>query len=280
MSTPFAPILITSTPSDVVRGWIGQATRSGIAAEVVPRMADALGGTLEDVHAIARGSLPHLGQLLDGDLVQRLAGSVGASPLDLAYRSVLRYDSTGVPEPIEDDEERAYLFVMSEGTSDRTDYIVEQDWDLREFNRNPVAFYDHRYGTPPVGFWRDLESGDVVLTGWFVPTPVPSHPLSLTVASLMEAGALRGASVGFKPTQVLSRASLPEEDPRYHPSGLLFRRPILTECSLTPRPANAWSTRIRAMEDATNQQPPPTQRSAAPGLPWSPSPLSSGLPWT
>lgn len=276
MDTALSPILVTCTPADVVRGWIGQASRAGLSPEVVPRMADALGGTIEDVHAIARGSLPHLGQLLDGDLVQRLAGSVGASPLDLAYRSVLRYDSTGAPEPIEDDEDKpqGYRFVMSDAQPDRADDIVEQGWDLREFIENPVAPYNHNYSAPPIGRWEDVAVEGGVLRGTLIPTPVQSYPLSLTVAALLEAGTLRTCSVGFRPSAVLARSSLPEDDPRYADRGYVYALPRLLECSPTPMPMNPRAARLRTTDAA------PVKRSVPSGLPWSPSPLSSGLPWT
>ncbi len=101
MSSNTHPIFVTSTPADVVRRWIGEATREGLQDYLVERMAESVGGTAGDVYAVARGSAPHLDQLLDPDLVQRLATSIGESPLSLAYRTVLRFDLSYM----EDDEE-------------------------------------------------------------------------------------------------------------------------------------------------------------------------------
>ena len=265
MDTAFSPILVTSTPSDVVRGWIGQASRAGRESELVARMADGLGGTLDDVHAIARGSVSHLGQLLDDELVQRLAGSVGATPLALSYRSVLRADMG------EDDEETAgrYRFVMSDALPDRADDIVDQGWDLREFEANPIAPYNHDYRSPPIGRWEGVAVEGGVLRGTLVPTPVDSYPLSLTVAALLEAGTLRTCSVGFRPTAVLARSSLAEDDPRYAERGYVYALPRLLECSPTPMPMNPRAALARSMPEQ------PVRRSVR-GLPWADD---SPAPW-
>jgi hypothetical protein len=187
-------------------------------------MAEGIDATTADVHAIARGSAAHLDQLLDVDLVQRLAGSVGQSALSLSYRTVLRYDLAGMGDMLEDeDEDRAamdedeekpmrYRFVMSDALPDRADDIVEQTWDLSEFAANPVAPYNHDYSAPPIGRWENVRATGGVLRGTLVPVAVESYPLSMTVAALLEQKVLRTVSVGFRPAAVIARASLPEED--------------------------------------------------------------------
>lgn len=293
MSNGFAPIAITTTPADVVRRWIGEATRAGYGVDLVQRMAEGIDSTTEDVHAIARGSSTHLDQLLDGEIVQRLAGSVGASPLALSYRTVLRYDLAGMGDAIDDDEERAgmdddedkrpsYRFVMSDAEPDRADDIVEQTWDLSEFRQNPVAPYNHDYSAPPIGRWENVRAVGGVLRGTLIPTPVESYPLSLTVAALLKERVLRTVSVGFRPAAVIARASLPEEDTRYATRGAVYVRPRLMEASVTPMPMNPRAALARAIA----AQPEPVARSVrAPiaGLPWS-APVDdsdrAGFPWS
>jgi hypothetical protein len=294
MSNGFAPIAIMTTPADVVRRWIGEATRAGYGLDLVQRMAEGIDSTTDDVHAIARGSAAHLDQLLDGEIVQRLAGSVGASPLALSYRTVLRYDLAGMGDMIdEDDEERAsmdddedkrqsYRFVMSDAEPDRADDIVEQTWDLSEFRQNPVAPYNHDYSAPPIGRWENVRAVGGVLRGTLIPTPVESYPLSLTVAALLEQRVLRTVSVGFRPAAVIARASLPEEDSRYSTRGAVYVRPRLMEASVTPMPMNPRAALARAIA----AQPEPVARSVrAPiaALPWS-APVDDsdrvGFPWS
>jgi phage head maturation protease len=278
----FSPIVITSTPSDVVRGWIGAATRAGYAPALVSRMAEAVDGTTEDVHAIARGSASHLDQLLDADLVQRLAGSVGASPLALSYRSVLR-----VMDGDEDtDEEQPegmtarYRFVMSDAGSDRAEDIVEQSWDMSEFRANPVAPYNHDYSAPPIGRWENVSSDGMTLRGDLIPTPVESYPLSLTVAALLAQGVLRTVSVGFRPAAVIARASLAEDDPRFASRGAVYVRPRLMECSVTPMPMNPRAALARSAgeEQVARSVIRQTQET---GLPYSPAAATAPrFPWT
>jgi hypothetical protein len=294
MSNAFAPIYVTTTPADVVRRWIGEAAREGLDGYLIERMAQGIDSTTDDVHAIARGSAPHLDQLLDGEIVQRLAGSVGASPLALSYRTVLRYDLAGMGDMIEDeDKERAdaeddednrpaYRFVMSDAEPDRADDIVEQTWDLSEFRQNPVAPYNHDYSAPPIGRWENVRAVGGVLRGTLIPTPVESYPLSLTVAALLEQRVLRTVSVGFRPAAVIARASLPEEDTRYAARGAVYVRPRLMEASVTPMPMNPRAALARAIA----VQPEPVARSVrAPiaGLPWSTTDDDSdraGFPWS
>ncbi len=291
----FTPIAITVTPSQVVRRWIGEATREGLQDYLITRMADAVGGTSDDVLAIARGSSPHLDQLLDDDLVTRLASSVGESPMALSYRTVLRYDLTGMPEALDDDEDRAgmadeddeddskpmtYRFVMSDALPDRADDIVEQTWDLQEFQANPVAPYNHDYSAPPIGRWQNVRAVGGVLRGTLVPTPVESYPLSLTVAALLEKRVLRTVSVGFRPAAVIARASLPEEDSRYATRGSVYVRPRLLEASVTPMPMNPRAALARSIDCESVAR---SIRSPSSSLPYTeakPRKAVAGLPWS
>lgn len=290
MSNGHSPIFITTTPADVVRRWIGEAARNGLDGYLVQRMAEGIGGTTSDVRAIAQASAPHLDQLLDGEIVQRLAGSVGASPLALSYRTVLRYDLAGMQEE-EEEEERAgmddddkkrpgYRFVMSDAEPDRADDIVEQTWDLSEFKQNPVAPYNHDYSAPPIGRWENVRASGGVLRGTLIPSPVESYPLSLTVAALLEQRVLRTVSVGFRPAAVIARSSLPEEDTRYATRGAVYVRPRLMEASVTPMPMNPRAALARSIQAA----PEPVARSIqVEALPWEEAaadPDLGGFPWS
>lgn len=288
MSNGHSPIYVTTTPADVVRRWIGEATRAGYGLDLVQRMAEGIGGTTGDVHAIAQASAPHLDQLLDGEIVQRLAGSVGASPLALSYRTVLRYDLAGMQEE-EEEEERAdddekrrpgYRFVMSDAEPDRADDIVEQTWNLSEFKQNPVAPYNHDYSAPPIGRWENVRASGGVLRGTLIPSPVESYPLSLTVAALLEQRVLRTVSVGFRPAAVIARSSLPEEDTRYSPRGAVYVRPRLMEASVTPMPMNPRAALARSIQAA----PEAVARSInLQAMPWGEAaadPDLGGFPWS
>ena len=244
---------IISTPADVVRGWIGDAGRIGSRAEdhIVARMAAALDGSTDDVRALAGGSLRHLGQLLSDDLVRRLAGSVGASPLALSYRTRMLPGDIAAEgmEPEEEDKPAGYRFVMSDADPDRADDIVEQGWDLAEFKSNPIAPYNHDYSGLPVGSWRNVSVVNNALRGTLMTAPVAEHPVSVVVDKYLQMGVLRTVSVGFRPKAVIARASLNEEDSRYGDRGFVYVKPRLLEASVTPMPMNPRAALSRALED-------------------------------
>jgi len=168
----------------------------------------------------------------------------------------------------------SYRFIMSDAHPDRAHDIVSQGWDLSEFSANPVAPYNHNYYDLPVGRWRNVGVGaGNALRGTLVCTPSEHYPLSMAVADMLASRTLRTVSVGFRPRSVIPRASLPEDDPLYAETGMVFVSPRLMECSVTPLPMNPRAT-MRTAEAA------PVARSVA-SLPWSTSSptLRSGLPW-
>lgn len=139
-----------------------------------------------------------------------------------------------------DEKPDEYGFVMSSAAPDRARDIVQQDWALEEFQRNPVALWAHRYDEPAVGVWRDVAVRDGALRGTLEPRPVESYPLSMTVAAQLRAGTLRTVSVGFRPGNVLWRGSSDLKGSELYDErgGLVYMAPVLMECSLTPMPMN------------------------------------------
>jgi phage head maturation protease len=156
--------------------------------------------------------------------------------LGRAFVQVARMDGEGD----DDDDKPGYGFVMSSATPDRARDIVQQDWALEEFQRNPVALWAHRYDEPAVGVWRDVAVRDGALRGTLEPRPVESYPMSVTVAAQLRAGTLRTVSVGFRPGNVLWRGSndLKGSELYDERGGMVFMAPVLMECSLTPMPMN------------------------------------------
>jgi phage head maturation protease len=140
----------------------------------------------------------------------------------------------------DDDKPDGYGFVMSSAAPDRARDIVQQDWALEEFQRNPVALWAHRYDEPAVGVWRDVAVRDGALRGTLEPRPVESYPMSVTVAAQLRAGTLRTVSVGFRPGAMMWRGSpdLKGSELYDERGGMVYMAPVLMECSLTPMPMN------------------------------------------
>lgn len=141
----------------------------------------------------------------------------------------------------DDDKRPGYGFVMSSAAPDRARDIVQQDWELAEFTRNPVALWAHQYDQPAVGVWRDVAVRDGALRGTLEPRPVESYPLSMTVDAQLRAGTLRTVSVGFRPSKMMWRGSPDLKGTDLYDErggGMVYMGPVLMECSLTPMPMN------------------------------------------
>lgn len=143
-------------------------------------------------------------------------------------------------------------FVLSTATPDRASDIVEQDWRLEEFSRNPVAPFCHDLRSPPIGTWEGVQVEAGRLMGDLRTAPIESYPLSITVDAYLRKGTLRTVSVGFMPAGVLWRGDLPKEDARASQFGLVYLTPTLHEASVVVVPMNAEAHRRQATPRPAN----------------------------
>jgi 2'-5' RNA ligase len=135
-----------------------------------------------------------------------------------------------------DDARTKFTFVASEAVEDRYGDIVEQDWDLANYQRNPVVLAFHDGGSFPVGKGRAyLQDGRLMID-----VEVDDHPLNPAgqlVAHQLRKGILNAGSVGFRSLEQVARNSLPAGDDRRAPRGMVLRRNELLEYSIVPIPA-------------------------------------------
>lgn len=240
----FARIL--STPASGLRALTAEVVRAAGCTWATARaqIADASGVSLSGLAEVERGAVVTAGDLAHfrsaAALVQRFdAGAIG-------YRA--GGEITGHVERAEGGSSTPtrYRFVMSSATPDRAQDIVEQDWDLSGFNRNPIAPLNHASWSLPVGRWHDVSVVGGRLQGDFAPY-VPRDTSAydgdaVTVADMLSQDILRAVSVGFLPRRAFSRASLDQTDPRYNPRGYVFAANELLECSIVTVPMNAEAT--------------------------------------
>lgn len=101
---------------------------------------------------------------------------------------------------------RSVRVVASSAAIDSYDEIIEQDWDLSRYEKNPVVLWNHNrtYGDDPkaklpIGFATDVavEDGKLVATLNFVDEK--ANPLAELVFQGFQQGSLRAVSVGFLP---------------------------------------------------------------------------------
>lgn len=124
-----------------------------------------------------------------------------------------------------------FEFVMSTSSPDSYGDIVEQDWDLSQFRRNPIALFMHD-ADDPLGTWSDVAVRGGALTGFLtLAAPGTSEEID-TVRALLEQRILRAVSVGFTPG---TAEPINPKDPL---SGYRLSGNKLLECSVVSIPAN------------------------------------------
>lgn len=130
------------------------------------------------------------------------------------------------------DENDPYVFVMSTDSPDRMGDVVEQDWKLGDFRKNPIALFNHA-SSQPIGVWEQVKKEGSRLVGRLKLAKEGTSDLIDTLRSLVEQRILRAVSVGFRPSKA---EPLDEKDPW---GGYRLSGNSLLECSLVSIPANA-----------------------------------------
>ena len=123
-------------------------------------------------------------------------------------------------------------FILSDETPDRMGDIIEAGgWDLRDFNKNPIALFGHRSDFP-IGKWHGVKIEGKEMKGKLELAPRGTSPRIDEIRALVDAGILKAVSVGFKP---IESEPINPKDPW---SGSRFSKQELVECSLVAVPAN------------------------------------------
>jgi HK97 family phage major capsid protein/HK97 family phage prohead protease len=125
-----------------------------------------------------------------------------------------------------------YEFVMSSSARDRVGDIVEQDWSLKDFKRNPIALWMHQ-SSQPIGVWERVRVEGNKLIGRLKLAEKGTSELIDTLRSLVEQRVLRAVSVGFRAGKA---EPLDEKNPW---EGYRLSENSLFECSLVSIPANS-----------------------------------------
>lgn len=138
---------------------------------------------------------------------------------------------------LEPEDGRFARFVASSNAVDRYGDIVEQNWQLDNFWKNPVFLWAHNSGETPIGWVRSF---DVHATDAHAATharveflPEGADPFVDKLARLVALRAIRAVSVGFYP---LETADMFDDDEYW--TGWRYLRNELLELSLCTVPAN------------------------------------------
>ena len=124
-------------------------------------------------------------------------------------------------------------FVLSDATPDRMGDVIEASgWDLENFNKNPVALFNHNANFP-IGKWvLNLRTVNGKLRGHLQLAPEGTSDRIDEIRRLVDADILRAVSVGFLPVR-----SEPLKKDKSG-GGLRFLKSKLVETSLVAIPAN------------------------------------------
>lgn len=124
-------------------------------------------------------------------------------------------------------------FVLSDATVDRYgDTIDPNGWIMDNFNRNPIALFNHNSNFP-IGSWTNVRVEDNALRGNLVMAPKGTSERIDELRSLIEVGVLKAVSVGFMPLE-----STPRKDGAGYYVGENYLKQELVETSLVSIPAN------------------------------------------
>lgn len=128
-----------------------------------------------------------------------------------------------------------FEFILSDESTDRLgDVIVANGWDVKHFNRNPVALFNHSPDAV-IGRWKNvgISKDGKELRGHLELAPKGISPRIDEIRALVEHGILRAVSVGFR---ALEHEPIKSADGHFN--GFRFNRAELVECSLVSVPAN------------------------------------------
>lgn len=148
----------------------------------------------------------------------------GERPADVSLAKVF------ISETVKALGERKFLFTISTGTVDRDgDRVSVEGWDTTNFMKagGPVLLA-HKHADLPVAKteWVKAQSGLLQAVPVFAPEE-KSHPVAIWTHNMVEFGALKAASVGFKPRDFVGNGK-----------GVDFAKQELLEWSILPVPAN------------------------------------------
>lgn len=108
------------------------------------------------------------------------------------------------------EEKRSIDVIASTAAIDSYGEVVEQDWRLERFRKNPVVLYNHNSvglcgpaeDTLPIGYASHIESGEDNLAMRLHFVDERANPMAEKVWQGVRQGSLRATSVGFRPGKV------------------------------------------------------------------------------
>lgn len=142
----------------------------------------------------------------------------------------MKYAVRSAPPPGGD----AMEFVLSDNSVDRVGDVIEQNWELSAFRKNPIALFNHERDHV-IGSWAGVRVDGNRLLGKLQLAAEGTSELVDTVRKLVAQKILRATSVGFQPVK---KEKLNEQASEFW-GPFRFLKSELLEVSLVSVPANS-----------------------------------------
>ncbi len=142
----------------------------------------------------------------------------------------MKYSTRTAPPPSGDTME----FILSDNSVDRIGDVIEQNWDLAAFKKNPIALFNHDRDQV-IGGWESVRVEGNRLLGKLKLAAEGTSELVDTVRKLIAQKILRATSVGFVP---LKTEKLTDDASEFW-GPFRYLKSELLEASLVAVPANS-----------------------------------------
>lgn len=149
-------------------------------------------------------------------------------------------------------QENMLEFIASTDGAVRDGSILKQNWELRNFRKNPLFLWGHDYSALPVGKVKSVKvqrgDGGKQLHARVQFVPGELYPFAEQVRQFYESGYLHAVSVGFQPTQMRDLTEKEREEFGVsNPWAQVFEKAELLEISAVtvPMDANALKASIQ-----------------------------------
>ena len=107
-----------------------------------------------------------------------------------------------LPIEVKEISERVLEFVGSTETQDRDrEVILAKGWDLKNYRKNPVFMFGHKYDQPPIGKALKVKAEDGALKFQIEFADQETYPFADTIYRLYRGGFMKATSVGFIPAE-------------------------------------------------------------------------------
>ncbi len=110
-------------------------------------------------------------------------------------------------------------------------------WDFKQYMKNPIVEWSHRYDIPAIGKIDGLTIDDKGLHGMVVFNDKEYDSFGWSIGERVKAGVIRAGSVGFRALEI----EIPSKEDSKDGTFLIFRKQELLEFSMCNVPANPYA---------------------------------------